>query len=71
MQVMDPIVGLILTGVLDRHPGLRIVMAEAGLAWVPHMIQKLDNQYTKLKEHRLDLGGQTGSRLLPSEYFRR
>ncbi|HTE83339.1 MAG TPA: amidohydrolase family protein, partial [Dehalococcoidia bacterium] len=69
-QLMDPIAGLILTGVLDRHPGLRVVMAEAGLAWVPHMMQRLDTQYVKSKEKRLDLGSAAGPKLLPSEYFR-
>ena len=41
-QLMDPIAGLIFTGVLDRHPDLKLVMAEAGLAWIPHFIQAMD-----------------------------
>jgi uncharacterized protein len=71
MQLMEPIAGLIVMGVFDRYPGLRVVMAEAGLAWVPHMIQRLDNQYSRMHDGRLDLDGQTGSKLPPSEYFRR
>jgi predicted TIM-barrel fold metal-dependent hydrolase len=35
IQLLEPITGLILAGVLDRHPRLKIVMAEAGVAWVP------------------------------------
>ncbi|MFI5266207.1 MAG: amidohydrolase family protein, partial [Chloroflexota bacterium] len=69
MQLMEPITGLIVTGVLDRYPKLKIVMAESGLSWIPHVIQSLDNQYNKGKAGRLDRGG--ASQLLPSEYFKR
>jgi predicted TIM-barrel fold metal-dependent hydrolase len=73
-QLMDPIAGLILNGVLDRHPGLRIVMAEAGLAWVPHFIQSLDFYVNRIKSGR-PIGGISGEQklpeLMPSEYFKR
>jgi predicted TIM-barrel fold metal-dependent hydrolase len=65
--------GLIFAGVLDRHPGLRIVMAEAGLAWVPSMIQGLDIWYQRTRDGRR-LTGEGPiplPRLLPSEYFHR
>jgi hypothetical protein len=42
IQLIEPMTGLIFNGVLDRHPKVKIVMAEAGLAWVPSMIQGLD-----------------------------
>jgi hypothetical protein len=29
MQLLEPPTGLISNGVLDRHPGIKIVMAEA------------------------------------------
>jgi predicted TIM-barrel fold metal-dependent hydrolase len=47
-QVMPPIlmsqpmVELILTGTFTRHPGLRIVLVEAGLGWIPYMLDRLD-----------------------------
>jgi predicted TIM-barrel fold metal-dependent hydrolase len=73
-QLMDPIAGLILNGVLDRHPGLRLVMAEAGLAWVPHFIQSLDFYVNRIKSGRA-IGGLSGEEklpdLMPSEYFKR
>jgi predicted TIM-barrel fold metal-dependent hydrolase len=69
MQLMEPIVGLIVTGVLDRYPNLKIVMAESGLSWIPHVIQSLNNAWNKAKSGRLDRGGT--SQLLPSEYFQR
>jgi predicted TIM-barrel fold metal-dependent hydrolase len=64
---------MIFAGVLDRHPKLKIVMAESGLAWIPNMVQAMDRLL-----NRIGLGDQTvgdGSAnlpdLLPHEYFER
>ena len=35
----NPSPGLFPPAFFDRHPGVKIVMAEAGLAWIPSMIQ--------------------------------
>jgi uncharacterized protein len=73
IQLLEPMTGLIFTGVLDRHPRLKIVMAEAGLAWVPSMIQGLDIWYQRTRDGRRLTGeGPTPlPKLLPSEYFHR
>jgi predicted TIM-barrel fold metal-dependent hydrolase len=73
IQLLEPITGLIFAGVLDRHPRLKIVMAEAGLAWVPSMIQGLDIWYQRTKDGRRLTGDGPISlpKLLPSEYFHR
>jgi predicted TIM-barrel fold metal-dependent hydrolase len=56
--------GIILGGALDRYPSLQIVLAESGIGWIPHMLERLeyviDNDY---RDIRLDLR--------PSEYWRR
>ena len=51
-QLLEPMTGLIFAGVLDRHPRVKIVMAEAGLAWVPTMIQGLDIWYERTRDGR-------------------
>ena len=57
---------LVLGGVFERHPELRVVCAEADAGWVPHYMYRMDHAY---KRHRYWLpAGQTLSRL-PSEYF--
>jgi predicted TIM-barrel fold metal-dependent hydrolase len=73
IQLLEPMTGLIFSGVLDRHPGIKIVMAEAGLAWAPSMIQGLDIWYQRTRDGRR-LTGDGPIRLpklLPSEYFHR
>ncbi len=73
MQLLEPMTGLIFEGVLDRHPRLKIVMAEAGLAWVPSMIQGLDIWYQRTRDGRRLTGEKPIAlpKLLPREYFHR
>jgi predicted TIM-barrel fold metal-dependent hydrolase len=57
---------LVLGGVFDRHPDLRVVCVEADAGWVPHFMYRMDHAY---KRHRYWLPpGQQLSKL-PSEYF--
>jgi uncharacterized protein len=69
-QLVDPYAGLILTGCYDRHPGLKTVMAESQISWVPNMIQTLDNGWTRGRAGTL-AGVFSASELKPSEYFER
>jgi uncharacterized protein len=63
----DIIGTLILGGVFERHPRLRVVCVEADAGWVPHYMYRMDHAY---KRHRNWLPpGQALSRL-PSAYFR-
>jgi predicted TIM-barrel fold metal-dependent hydrolase len=73
MQLLEPMTGLIFAGVLDRHPRLKIVMAEAGLAWVPSMIQGLDIWYERTRAGRRLTGDSPIAlpQMPPSEYFHR
>jgi predicted TIM-barrel fold metal-dependent hydrolase len=40
-----PLWCLILGGVLDRHPGLRVVVTEAGIEWIPSLLDALEIAY--------------------------
>ena len=58
---------LVLGGVFERHPDLKVVCVEADAGWVPHYMYRMDHAY---KRHRHWLpAGQKLSKL-PSEYFR-
>jgi predicted TIM-barrel fold metal-dependent hydrolase len=56
---------LIGLGVLERHPGLRVVFLEAGGGWAPYWLARLDHQVPSYHRYAPELS------LLPSEYFAR
>lgn len=57
---------LIMGGVLERFPGLKVAFLEANCSWVPYWLWRMDEHY----EHRESV---TKSKLplRPSEYFKR
>jgi len=57
---------LILSGVFERHPKLKVVCVEADAGWVPHYMYRMDHAYDR---HRYWLTAGTISKM-PSEYFR-
>jgi predicted TIM-barrel fold metal-dependent hydrolase len=61
---------IILTGVFDRFPQLRIGSVENALGWAPHFLDRMDNQYKERPQH----DGWPRFRdpsALPSDFFRR
>jgi hypothetical protein len=56
---------LILGGVLERHPRLRLGFFEAGAGWVPYWLDRLDGHASSI------LGREYTLPLLPSLYFLR
>jgi predicted TIM-barrel fold metal-dependent hydrolase len=69
-----PLVQLLLSGVFERFPGLKFVMTETGCAWVPPLLDRLDQVMARIRDT-----GATGEirypkevvlPKLPSEYFR-
>ena len=36
---------IILSGALDRHPGLNFVLGEAGAGWLPYTLERMDLEY--------------------------
>jgi len=68
-QLVEPYAGMILSGVLDRHPRVKLVMGESGISWVPHMIQTLDNGWRRARKGTAPASVGRCERP-PSEYFR-
>ena len=58
---MDTLTDIICSGVLERYPGVKVVVAEAEVGWIPFWLEELDKR-TRRKDFL---------KLLPSEYFYR
>jgi predicted TIM-barrel fold metal-dependent hydrolase len=56
---------LVMGGVLERHPGLRVVFLESGCGWLPHWLERMD-------DHAESWGwAMPKLPMKPSEYFAR
>jgi len=70
---LEPFVDLFAWGILERHPRLKIVIAEGGTGWLPWLVQELDYRHWRLweaKEFWADKGG-AELETKPSELFKR
>ncbi len=67
IQLDEVLSGMIFSGMLEKRPRARLVLGEAGLGWVPYVIERLDHEHHKYfentRDHRLSM--------LPSEIFAR
>lgn len=72
-QFLEPFVDLFAWGIFERHPRLRLVMAEAGVGWLPWIVQELDYRFWRLYEGKeyWDQRGGIDLTLKPSDLFRR
>jgi uncharacterized protein len=70
---VEPFVDLFAWGILERHPRLRMVLAEGGAGWLPWLVQALDHQHSQLWEAMEFWADKGGSALVtkPSDLFRR
>ncbi|MGH7303679.1 MAG: amidohydrolase family protein [Candidatus Rokuibacteriota bacterium] len=73
LQMDEPLAAVIFSGALERHRGLKIVLAETGIGWLPYMVERMDDSYQRF----LDAGdfwrahGGLQLTMAPSAYFRR
>ena len=67
MQLDEPLAMMVYSGVLERHPHLRLVLAESGIGWLPYFVHRMDaaaeKHVPKAQDYRL--------KAKPSEIFRR
>src|SRR5256886_7311307 len=47
LQMDEPLAAVIFAGALERHRGLKIVLAETGIGWLPYMLERMDDTYQK------------------------
>lgn len=65
-QIQRSLASLILGGVFQRFPALKIVSAEHDIGWIPHFMHRIDHAFEKYRElYRLELD------ILPSDCMHR
>jgi predicted TIM-barrel fold metal-dependent hydrolase len=69
-QVRQAFADLILSGVLERHPGLRVGTVEHELAWIPFFLEQMDYTYTD-RPRRGDWHRFADADARPSHFFAR
>ena len=62
---------LILSGVLERFPRLKVVSAENNCGWLPYYLQRMDRGFARFGPSGTVTPWPTKLTLKPSEYFRR
>jgi predicted TIM-barrel fold metal-dependent hydrolase len=66
LQLDEPLATMVFCGALERHPGLRLVLAESGIGWLPYFLARMDLEWRNLRD-KLDYSPSTP----PSDLFRR
>jgi len=63
-EMMLALLGLIVEGVFDRHPRLRVGILESGTGWLPWWLHRMDEHHEQFgQQERPDMP------MTPSEYF--
>ena len=66
LGIMNSLMDIIFSGVLERFPRLKLVVVESEIGWIPFVLQQWDYYFERFREARpLPL------EMRPSEYFRR
>jgi predicted TIM-barrel fold metal-dependent hydrolase len=55
---------IVFSGALDRFPGFKFVLGEAGVTWLPYILDRMDEEYED-RYYRLNLS------MKPSDFWRR
>jgi len=64
IDMAEPVQLIIFSGLLDRFPDLRFVIAEAGVGWVPFVLERMEYVFDR---HRVWMQSKVSRR--PAEYF--
>lgn len=63
-SMQTTIMSLVMEGVFERYPGVKVIMIEGGFAWVPSFCWRLDNHWSRMRSEVPHV------KRPPSEYIR-
>jgi predicted TIM-barrel fold metal-dependent hydrolase len=64
INMANILTSMIFSGVLERYPGVRLVLGESGIGWIPYVLWRMDAEWEdQFKDLELTMP--------PSEYWRR
>ena len=66
LQLDEALAIMIFSGALERHPGLKLVLAESGVGWLPYFLMRMDMEWRNLRD-KIDYAPS----IAPSELFHR
>lgn len=66
---LQPFIGLFSYGILEKHPDLRLVLAESGTGWIPFQVQEMDYRFNRVLEGKVP--EHFSLEKLPSEVFKK
>jgi predicted TIM-barrel fold metal-dependent hydrolase len=66
LQLDEPLATMVFSGALERHPGLKLVLAESGVGWLPYFLTRMDLEWRALRD-KIDYAPEVA----PSELFHR
>jgi len=66
LQLDEMLAIMVFSGALERHPGMTLVLAEAGVGWLPYFLARMDMEWENLRG-LIDYAPS----IPPSELFRR
>ena len=50
LQLDEPLATMVFSGALERHPGLKLVLAESGVGWLPYFLTRMDLEWRNLRD---------------------
>ena len=64
INMANILASMVFAGVLEKYPGLRLVLGESGIGWIPYILQRMDAEWEdQFKDLTLTMP--------PSQYWRR
>jgi len=53
MHMADVLLSMIFCGALERHPGFKVIIGEAGIGWIPYVLNRMDAEWEDQFKERI------------------